>query len=49
MDQVAKCSMQSQSFHITNIFWFRMADQNHEMADIFVSHFLLGDHHLGDE
>jgi hypothetical protein len=31
---------------IANIFWSRMADQNCEMADIFVR---VGDHHLDDE
>jgi hypothetical protein len=38
-----------QSFQIANIFWSEMADQNYEMIDIFVSHFLIGDHHLGDK
>jgi hypothetical protein len=38
-----------QSFQIANIFWSKMADQNYEMIDIFVSHFLIGDHHLGDK
>jgi hypothetical protein len=28
-----------QSFHITNIFWSRMIDQNYKMPDIVVSHF----------
>jgi hypothetical protein len=28
-----------QPFQIVNIFWSRMADQNREIADIFVSYF----------
>jgi hypothetical protein len=38
-----------QPFHIVNIFWSKMVDQNCEMANIFVRHFLVGDHHLDNE
>jgi hypothetical protein len=38
-----------QPFQIVNIFLSRTTGQNYEMADIFVSHFLVGDQHLGDE
>jgi hypothetical protein len=33
-----------QAFQIANIFWSKMVDQNHEMDDIYVSYFLIGDH-----
>jgi hypothetical protein len=38
-----------QPFQIVNIFYSRNIDKNHKMTNILVSHFILGDHHLGDE
>jgi hypothetical protein len=38
-----------QLFQISNIFYSIMADKNHEMTDILISHFLVSDQYLGDE
>jgi hypothetical protein len=39
----------SRPFQIINIFCCRMSDKNHELTNVLVSYFLVGDYHIGDE